>query len=77
LKQEEPGDDVGAEEEEGLDSAISRRLQKNLESEKAHVSFKQKTGTWGYKTVTEKVDRSLTREDLLDMRAKRVHDKYC
>jgi hypothetical protein len=80
LKKEEFDDDdgeVAAEKPEPIEEAIKRQLQKNLQEAKMNVSYKEKTGTWGYKVVSEKVDTSRSREDLLDLRAKKVHDKYC
>ena len=76
LKKEDP-DQEDVSDGETLEAAMKRQLDKNMKEEKMNVSFKQKTGTWGYKTVTEKVDRNLSREDILDFRSKRVHDKYC
>ena len=63
--------------DESTEVAMKRQLEKNLDEQQMNVSYKKKTGTWSYKTVTEKVDRSLSREDLLDLRSRRVHDKYC
>jgi len=74
---EEDGGDGEVVKDGTLEEAMKKQLDKNMQSEKVDLSYKQKTGTWGYRTVTEKVDRDLSREDLLILRSKKVHDKYC
>lgn len=58
--------------------ALSLQLQKKIESAKPTLTYRQKTGMWGYKTVTENVNREATGENLLDMRIKKTgRDKFC
>lgn len=52
-------------------------LEETLTKQKSVLSYQQKVGPWGYKTVTENLDRHYSEEELLDMRCKKVHDKYC
>lgn len=52
-------------------------LDEKLTKQKSVLSYQQKAGPWGYKTVTENLDRHYSEEELLDMRCKKVHDKYC
>jgi hypothetical protein len=52
-------------------------LAETLTKQKSVLSYQQKVGPWGYKTVTENLDRHYSEEELLDMRCKKVHDKYC
>ena len=61
----------------GADEVIQMELKKRLERDKKSFTYQQKTGMWGYKSVTQTVASDLTKEDLLDMRAKKIHDKYC
>lgn len=68
LKQELTDDQ--AEEE---DSSLSRKIA----SEKSILTFQEKAGPWNRKTVTLELDRNYSQEELLDMRCKKVHDKYC
>ncbi|OII72823.1 uncharacterized protein cubi_03693 [Cryptosporidium ubiquitum] len=40
-------------------------------------SYREKDGMFKYKTVVKSVNSSLSREDILDIRAKKQRDKYC
>ncbi|KAJ1606018.1 hypothetical protein OJ253_2906 [Cryptosporidium canis] len=40
-------------------------------------SYREKEGMYKYKTVIKPMDSNLTREDILDIRAKKQRDKYC
>ncbi|KAH8583463.1 uncharacterized protein ELE39_000231 [Cryptosporidium sp. chipmunk genotype I] len=40
-------------------------------------SYREKDGMFKYKTVVESVNSKLSREDILDIRAKKQRDKYC
>jgi hypothetical protein len=74
-----------AEAEVGEDTTDREKLVKELikqkiaqkTSETSAVVVVQKTGNFGYKTKVEEVKGKLTKEQELDLRAKRVHDKYC
>ena len=41
------------------------------------LTYQGKIGPWSRQTVTEMLDKHVTEEELLDMRCKKVHDKYC
>lgn len=58
---------------------VSRQLQKKLEKSKATLTYREKTGMWGYRVVTEEVgSKSMTEEQLLEMRVKKTgRDKFC
>ena len=56
---------------------LKEAFEEKLENQQTHFSYQERTGMWGYRTVTQLVDEQLTRSDLLDRRAKKVHDKYC
>lgn len=40
-------------------------------------SYREKDGMFKYKTVVKSVNSNLSREDILDIRAKKQRDKYC
>lgn len=40
-------------------------------------SFRERDGMFKYKTVVKSMDSKLSREDVLDIRAKKQRDKYC
>ncbi|KAK9171161.1 hypothetical protein CmeUKMEL1_07185 [Cryptosporidium meleagridis] len=40
-------------------------------------SYREKDGMFKYKTVVKSVNSKLSREDILDIRAKKQRDKYC
>ena len=77
-KEEIVGDNEDDAPEQTVDQALQDALKRKLSKEEAVFTYQEKLGTsWAYKTVSVKVDKSLTQEDLLDMRCKKVHDKYC
>jgi hypothetical protein len=41
------------------------------------LTYRVKTGSGGYKIVTEQLNEEKSREALLDMRAKKKSDKFC
>ena len=59
------------------DEVLQLQLKKRLDSEQKTLTYQEKTGMWGYRSVTEKVGKDMSKEELLDMRSKKVHDKYC
>lgn len=73
---EEEGGDA-----EALQDAASQELQRQLDKKMKKaakmVTVREKTGMWGYKVVTRKVDKETTQEDALDERCKQGRDKYC
>merc|ERR1712224_547928 len=67
--------------EQEIQDATSKQLQKQLEKkikkQKKTVELRVKTGMWGYKTVTVKLDKGASEEDRLDERCKLGRDKWC
>ncbi len=66
--------------EESLESKYEEKLQKmskKIQKPEAVLEYREKTGMWGYKAVKTKFDKDMTREELLDMRAKKSRDKFC
>ena len=55
---------------------IKRKIAQKT-SETSNLAVQEKTGNFGYKTRVEQVKGKVTKEQELDFRAKRVHDKYC
>ena len=41
------------------------------------LKYREKTGMWGYKKITKKFDKKMTREELLDLRCKKNVDRMC
>lgn len=63
---------------EQLQDEVSRQLEKKLKRAKQTLTYREKTGMWGYRVVTEEIDKKATAEQLLDMRVKRMgRDKFC
>jgi hypothetical protein len=67
------GQDVKAEE---AHASLSSQETKPTGSRNVLV-YQEKRGPMGYRTVAEELDRDYTEEELLDMKCKKVHDKYC
>merc|ERR1711957_151146 len=71
----------GEEDIESLQDAASaelqRQLDKKLKKARKEVTVREKTGMWGYKAVTRKLDKESTQEEMLDQRCKQGRDKYC
>ena len=65
---------LGEEYKERLDS-MSKKIKKP--DQDAVLEYREKTGMWGYKTIKQKMDKEMTREQLLDMRTKKSRDKFC
>jgi len=68
----EPEEDLAEEYEEKLN-----KMSKKIKKPESVLEYREKTGMWGYKTVKTKLDKELTREELLDLRAKKSRDKFC
>ncbi|CAE7496221.1 RE1 [Symbiodinium sp. CCMP2592] len=49
---------------------LQRQLDKRLKKQSKTVSVREKTGMWGYKVVTKKLDKTSSAEDALDERCK-------
>lgn len=67
-------------EESLLEGQFEERLEglsKKIKKPEATLEYREKTGMWGYKTVKQKFDKEMTKEELLDMRAKKSRDKFC
>ena len=52
-------------------------MSKKIKKPESMLEYREKTGMWGYKTVKQKFEKELTKEELLDMRAKKSRDKFC
>eukprot|EP00743_Colponemidia_sp_Colp-15_P004621 GILK01004981.1.p1 GENE.GILK01004981.1~~GILK01004981.1.p1 ORF type:complete len:213 (-),score=51.38 GILK01004981.1:105-701(-) len=64
-------------EQEANKEEEEKRLNKKLKTDATTLQYREKTGMWGYKTVTQHMDKDITREQLLDMRVKKGRDKFC
>eukprot|EP00929_Paragymnodinium_shiwhaense_P108824 TRINITY_DN75167_c0_g1_i1.p1 TRINITY_DN75167_c0_g1~~TRINITY_DN75167_c0_g1_i1.p1 ORF type:complete len:247 (-),score=74.08 TRINITY_DN75167_c0_g1_i1:185-859(-) len=73
--------DKGETADEDIQDAASKELQrqldKKLKKQAKTVTIREKTGMWGYKTVTKKLDKAASREEMLDERCRQGRDKYC
>jgi len=73
-----PGEETS---EAAMQDATSKELQaqleKKLRKQSKIVSVREKTGMWGYKTVTRKVSKATTEEEKLDERCKQGRDARC
>ena len=56
---------------------LHQEHQRKLSKEKSIFTYQEKVGSLNYKTVSVALDKQLSQEELLDMRCKKVHDKYC
>mmetsp|Transcript_63215 Transcript_63215/g.100359 ORF Transcript_63215/g.100359 Transcript_63215/m.100359 type:complete len:215 (+) Transcript_63215:50-694(+) len=56
---------------------LQRQLDKRLKKQAKTVSVREKTGMWGYKVVTKKLEKASSAEDALDERCKQGRDKWC
>lgn len=54
----------------------AEKRRKLMETTHAY-DIRVKRGPWTYKTTNVVTDKDLTREDLLDIRARKVRDKHC
>lgn len=77
LKKEEGHDDHDDSKLIAVDQAVQDELKRKLDNEEKILTYREKVGTWGYRTVSVKVDKNTSKEDLLDMQSKKVHDRYC
>ena len=78
VKSEEPFDnEMISGRDKSADGEGQKQLQDRLSREKNVFTYQEKSGSWHYKTVSVEVDKNLTQEDLLDMKCRKVHDKYC
>lgn len=77
LKKEEGHDDHDDSKVIAVDQAVQDELKRKLDNEEKILTYREKVGTWGYRTVSVKVDKNTSKEDLLDMQSKKVHDRYC
>jgi hypothetical protein len=57
--------------DEGLEDAPAPPQKKSA------ITLEEKTGNWNKKTVSIEVDGGLTQEEILDIKCREVHDKYC
>lgn len=56
---------------------MQNHLTKHIAKPRSIVEYREKTGMWGYKTHKQETNQELTREQLLDIRAKKSGDKHC
>merc|ERR1712151_66330 len=56
---------------------LQRQLDKKLKKARKEVTIREKTGMWGYKVVTHKLEKEATAEELLDERCKQGRDRFC
>lgn len=78
---EKIGDTEAAEDPKAVQDAASEELQRQLEKrmkkQRKVVTVREKTGMWGYKMVSKKLDKAASQEEMLDERCKQGRDKYC
>ena len=67
---------VDTEREKFMKEFIKKRIAENT-AESSAVVFTEKRGRHGYTTRVEEVKGKLSKEEELNLRAKRVHDKFC
>ena len=66
--------DLGQDE---VSKRLQKQLKKKLKAQPRVVHIRQKTGMWGYKTITKVLDDGVTAEEALNARAKGSHDHWC
>eukprot|EP00927_Polykrikos_kofoidii_P080837 TRINITY_DN77813_c0_g1_i1.p1 TRINITY_DN77813_c0_g1~~TRINITY_DN77813_c0_g1_i1.p1 ORF type:complete len:217 (-),score=56.97 TRINITY_DN77813_c0_g1_i1:41-691(-) len=72
------GDDTNPQElKDAASLELTRQLEKKLKKQRKEVVIREKSGMWGYKAVTRKLDKEATAEEMLDERCKQGRDKYC
>jgi hypothetical protein len=52
-------------------------ITKKIKKPTSTLEYRQRVGMWAYKTFKEKIDGELSREQLLELRAKKNRDKHC
>ena len=63
-------------EESSLSNPPARPSKEALDEAEKVLTYREKVGM-SYKTVSVKVDKNMSKEDLLDLQTKRSHDRYC
>jgi len=63
--------------QDAVSAELQQQLDKKLKKQRKLCTIREKTGMWGYKMVTRKLDKEATQENLLDERCKQGRDKYC
>eukprot|EP00933_Yihiella_yeosuensis_P060212 TRINITY_DN6241_c0_g3_i1.p1 TRINITY_DN6241_c0_g3~~TRINITY_DN6241_c0_g3_i1.p1 ORF type:complete len:225 (-),score=65.30 TRINITY_DN6241_c0_g3_i1:65-739(-) len=63
--------------QDAASAELQRQLEKKMKKAAKSVSVREKTGMWGYKVVTRKLDKDSTAEEMLDERCKQGRDKWC
>ena len=63
-------------EESSFLNPSARSSEGTLEEAEKVLTYREKVGM-SYKTVSVKVDKNMSKEDLLDLQTKRSHDRYC
>lgn len=53
---------------------VAKRIKKD---DRKELELRLRTGMWGYRTVKQKLDENVTREEMLNLRSKKNRDKFC
>jgi hypothetical protein len=64
-------------EENGTEDIRPTHIGEKTQNQRSVLVYQERMGPTGSRTVIEKLDRHYTEEELLDMKCKKVHDKYC
>ena len=73
---------VVEEREKEITELVQERLQNERKRDqkansKTMVEIRGRSGMWGYKTSRQEVKGELSKEELLNMRSKKIKDKFC
>jgi len=63
--------------QDAVSAELQQQLDRKLKKQRKLCTIREKTGMWGYKNVTRKLEKEATQENLLDERCKQGRDKYC
>jgi len=74
---EKDGENLSELAQDEVSKRLQKQLRKKLKAQPRVVHIREKTGMWGYKTVTKVLDDGVSAEDALNQRSKGVHDHWC
>ncbi|EER14795.1 conserved hypothetical protein [Perkinsus marinus ATCC 50983] len=83
MKKEEIDEEGNTEGHGSVEDLIDKELQRKFKKKQQNLftigenRYVERHGAFGYKAHSEKVGKDVTKEDMLDMRVRKVHDKYC
>lgn len=77
LKEKEGGVDQEFREKIEKLENLNKNSKKIKKEEKSLLEYREKKGMWGYRMVKEEVKGGKSKEELLDLRAKKSRDKFC